>query len=311
MSFLYDVRSGKVVKSKLYNNDLLLKDAFSFDPLTLFAAGKQGVFYDLSDKSTLFQDVAGLVPVTKDGDPVGLMLDKSQGLLVGSELATDGNFSSSSDFTIGGSATVGNGKLSFYNASGGDYVRPLSLDFKSGNIVTGTYYRITITISNYVSGVIVIKVNNGSDFMLSGNGTHTAIARAGTGSGYLSITGAANNTTCDINSISVKVLEGNHASQKLSTARPIYKKDVDKAWLYNDKIDDKLLVKLPAMTATVVKATDEGVSIDYPVNITAGDYAITSTSALGRDYGYLISNKELSASEITQVTNYFNTKRGV
>lgn len=49
----------------------------NFDPLTLFAGGKQGVWYDPSDKSTLFQDVAGTIPVTKDGDPVALMRDKS------------------------------------------------------------------------------------------------------------------------------------------------------------------------------------------------------------------------------------------
>lgn len=45
--------------------------------LALFAGGKQGVFYDPSDKSTLFQDVAGTIPVTKNGDPVALMRDKS------------------------------------------------------------------------------------------------------------------------------------------------------------------------------------------------------------------------------------------
>lgn len=49
----------------------------NFDPLDLFAGGKQGVWYDPSDKSTLFQDVAGTVPVTTDGDPVALMRDKS------------------------------------------------------------------------------------------------------------------------------------------------------------------------------------------------------------------------------------------
>ena len=48
-----------------------------FSPLDLFAGGKQGVWYDLSDKSTLFQDVAGTIPVTTDGDPVGTVLDKS------------------------------------------------------------------------------------------------------------------------------------------------------------------------------------------------------------------------------------------
>lgn len=48
-----------------------------FSPLGLFVGGKQGVWYDPSDKSTLFQDAAGTIPVTKDGDPVALMKDKS------------------------------------------------------------------------------------------------------------------------------------------------------------------------------------------------------------------------------------------
>lgn len=46
-------------------------------PLNLFANGEQGAWYDPSDLSTLFQDAAGTTPVTADGDPVGLMLDKS------------------------------------------------------------------------------------------------------------------------------------------------------------------------------------------------------------------------------------------
>jgi len=46
-------------------------------PLQLFLAGVLGVWYDPSDLSTLFQDAAGTIPVTADGDPVGLMLDKS------------------------------------------------------------------------------------------------------------------------------------------------------------------------------------------------------------------------------------------
>lgn len=48
-----------------------------FNPLTLFTGGKQGVFLDPSDLTTLFQDSAGTVPVTVNGDPVGKVLDKS------------------------------------------------------------------------------------------------------------------------------------------------------------------------------------------------------------------------------------------
>lgn len=43
----------------------------------LFAAGEQGVWFDPSDLSTMFQDRAGTTPVTADGQTVGKILDKS------------------------------------------------------------------------------------------------------------------------------------------------------------------------------------------------------------------------------------------
>lgn len=43
----------------------------------LFAGGKQGIWLDPSDLSTMFKDSAGTQPVTADGDPVGLIRDKS------------------------------------------------------------------------------------------------------------------------------------------------------------------------------------------------------------------------------------------
>ena len=55
----------------------LVRQSSAFDPLTLWAQGQQGAFYAPWDLNTLFQDSAGTTPVTADGDPVGLMLDKS------------------------------------------------------------------------------------------------------------------------------------------------------------------------------------------------------------------------------------------
>lgn len=46
-------------------------------PSLLFDGGEQGAWFDPSDLSTLFQDAAGTIPVTADGDQVGLILDKS------------------------------------------------------------------------------------------------------------------------------------------------------------------------------------------------------------------------------------------
>jgi hypothetical protein len=49
----------------------------SWSPLSLFESGEQGVWYDPSDFTTMFQDSAGTTPVTAVGQPVGKILDKS------------------------------------------------------------------------------------------------------------------------------------------------------------------------------------------------------------------------------------------
>lgn len=51
--------------------------SYGWLPTSLFAAGEQGVWYDPSDLSTMFQDVAGTVPVTADGQLVARINDKS------------------------------------------------------------------------------------------------------------------------------------------------------------------------------------------------------------------------------------------
>jgi hypothetical protein len=48
-----------------------------FTPADLFKLGEQGAWYDPSDLTTMFQDSAGTAPVTADGQPVGLIRDKS------------------------------------------------------------------------------------------------------------------------------------------------------------------------------------------------------------------------------------------
>lgn len=52
-------------------------DAYNFSPLSLFNYNTQGVWYDPSDFSTMFQDSAGTTPVTAVEQPVGKILDKS------------------------------------------------------------------------------------------------------------------------------------------------------------------------------------------------------------------------------------------
>ena len=43
----------------------------------LFSGSENGAWYDIQDMTTLWQDAAGTIPVTADGDPVGRVDDKS------------------------------------------------------------------------------------------------------------------------------------------------------------------------------------------------------------------------------------------
>lgn len=56
---------------------LRLRNGATFSPGDLFEQGEQGVWFDPSDMTTLFQDSAGTVPVTAAAQPVGRILDKS------------------------------------------------------------------------------------------------------------------------------------------------------------------------------------------------------------------------------------------
>lgn len=49
----------------------------AWSPSSLFPPGRQGIWLDPSNRTTLFQNAAGTTPVLADGDPVGLILDKS------------------------------------------------------------------------------------------------------------------------------------------------------------------------------------------------------------------------------------------
>ena len=58
-------------------NGGLFKQLSAWFTTSLFSSGEQGLIYDPSDFSTLFQDSAGTTPVTAVGQPVGKILDKS------------------------------------------------------------------------------------------------------------------------------------------------------------------------------------------------------------------------------------------
>jgi hypothetical protein len=193
----------------------------SVSPAALFLSGEPGVWYDPSDLTTMFQDTAGTTPVTTPGQTVALLLDKSKGLVLGSELITpvaNQDFSSDTGYWNKGSGvTISGGKVNFSASSG--YV--LYRGSISG-IAVGGYYEFTFTVSDYVSGSIRPYLGSTASFgtSVSANGTYTVrlAPTAGGEAGFNS----ASAFTGSIDNVSIKAITGNHATQATTASRPTY-----------------------------------------------------------------------------------------
>lgn len=65
------------VKMSILRRNSGVGGSATFTPLHLFTSGEKGFWADPSDTSTLFQNSDGTNAVTANGDPIGLVLDKS------------------------------------------------------------------------------------------------------------------------------------------------------------------------------------------------------------------------------------------
>jgi hypothetical protein len=209
-----------------------------FTPASLFAAGEQGAWYDPSDFSTLFQDSAGTTPVTAVEQPVGLMLDKSKGLVLGSELLPA--FPSYSVVLTGTWAASG-GNWVFTDTIGGQ-ARP---GVSSLIVPAAGWYKAQIVIAA-VTGATNVRIDGiGATDQLLGVGTHTFYF-LGTGSGQIRVrlekTTTAINDGFALTSFSIKALSGNHAFQSTPTSRPTLSSRVN-LLTKTEEFDDAAWVK--------------------------------------------------------------------
>jgi hypothetical protein len=223
MSFGIPVRNGLGV-GLLASTTLSTRNRAPFSPASLFATGEQGAWYDPSDLTTLFQDSAGTTPVTAAGQPVGLMLDKSQGLVLGPEIVANGDFSSgTTGWTAINSTLAVVGGACEITAVGGAQARCS----QSIATVVGRWYEVTARIWQGTGTVAVDVLITGITSSASVTTTtptnvvvrFLAVATTTTirvGSAGSAVAG----TTFFADNISVKLLPGNHAFQSNSAQRP-------------------------------------------------------------------------------------------
>lgn len=267
-----------------------------FNPLSLFSNGIIGTWFDPSDLSTLFQDASGTQPVTTAGQPVGLMLDKSNGLTYGPELVTNGDLSTSSNWTLGTGWSISNGVASANIAAGNHLDQNLTTTINQS-------YQVTYTITSYTSGNIRARFSgttNISGTIRAAIGTYTEIIHATATNSILRITGGSTGFVGSIDNISVKLLAGNHAIQVTSGQRPTYQIDINgRAYLSFDGIDDNMI------TSTITPSLNN-------VQVFAGVKKLDdSAQRMVVEFGNAnIGSFQLEAPHTPNVGNYMFTSGG-
>jgi len=206
-----------------------------FLPDELFYGGTvQGAWYDPSDLTTLFQDAAGTTPVTAVEQAVGLMLDKSKGLVLGSELSPNvGPYANTSDWTAQNSASLAavSGEIQITAGDG------FSLAYIVIPVTAGKWYETTATARRGTATSAFFGVSNGNSGapIVDGFGVASlAIAATSTTRKikFLAPAGCTNarvlvvhnaqsvGATLFASSVSTRELPGNHAYQSINTSRP-------------------------------------------------------------------------------------------
>ena len=189
-------------------------------PAANFPLGTEpGLWYDPSSFAGLYQDSAGTSPATAVGQPVGLMLDKRLGLVLGPEVITaaaNRDLSADTGFWAKSSGiTIAGGVCTFAAAADGN-----SLSRNDAPLFTvGHYYEVTFNVVSRVAGGFRVYLGGPIGNTYTAPGTYTQRFMC-EGNNYFGVI-AVGTTTGEIDNISIKRVSGNHISQATASARPI------------------------------------------------------------------------------------------
>lgn len=266
---------------------------------SIFANGEVGVAYDPNDLSTLFQDSAGTTPVTAAGQPVGLQLDKSRGMVRGPELYAGGSagWTAGAEWNISGDTASVAGTGSFTN-----------LD----KVVSGTsanrFYTLTLEVISVSGGALRVALGGSAFASITSPGTYRLQLNAATSSGLIRMqAGAGVAAAVRISNPSVRELPGNHRFQATAASRPILR-DSPRRIDY-DQVDDSLTGTFPSSLGSncTVARSIPGVGAQILTGQTIG----TSFTDNVDNCGLIIVNRALTAAETDNLTRYLNQRAGV
>lgn len=183
----------------------------SFSPAALFTSGEQGIWLDPSDFSTMFQDLAGQSPVTAAGQSVAIALDKSKGTSRGPELRQNGSAGSQGTVTPATYNTAtGQGTFSRVDVANQSYV--------SWSGLANTIHLVDV--ENNGSFAFSVRTSNGSTVVAVVNPGQRLTVLVPVALGNIDLRGN-NGETSSFTVHSLRVIQGNHATQATAASRPV------------------------------------------------------------------------------------------
>lgn len=276
-------------------------------------AGRAGGMWDMGDIATLFQDAA--TPVTAVTQPIGMVLDKSQGLILGPELVTNGDFSGGTTGWVprAGAATHavvgGEMEVTAINTSA-------QVTEQSFSVVSGRTYKVTGTMraagTNSVANSARISINGATVFSLaqvSANGVQTpfslfATANSSTFQVQLSVASlgawGAIGDKAYFDNISIKEIPGNHATQPTAGSRSLYQVVSGYGCAQFDGVNDLLQVSGINLSAT----NKVLIGLAFKPNTTAASIAMEySTTAVSNIGAFYVSINESGTGKHNMLAN--------
>lgn len=233
------------------------------DPLvgairSLFSKGEQGaLYYFTPDFAGLYQDAAGITPVTAVGQPVGLMLDRRFGLARGVELGFTSAPIEAIKIQNGQVAITDLGDRYRLTRTAAEKVKIQDIEVISQATVAGAVYEAEFNIlaAGAENNAWTTVLNGGATSFVSPAYTgaskrRTIAVTTGAGSGKLHFrlgVSRGSNPTSSVagdwievgKRFSVREVPGNHASQPTTTARPLLVLgESGKLCLEGDGVDD-------------------------------------------------------------------------
>lgn len=260
---------------------------------SLFANNEQGFAYDPNDLTTMFQYAAGTVPVTGAGQPVGLILDKSKGLVFGSNTFDDSKVT----FSVLAPTRISAGYYNITTPSDNSWLVALE------NQPIQKWYSVEYEITRIGSGSIRLEHAVGAAIILP---TVLGREKVHVYGDRVRFTRSTTPTDVDFKIHSIKELAGNHAYQITSSMRPLLVAAPQK--LDYDTVDDKLITNLPAQLTgcTVIRSVP-----NVGTQILTNQKIPTPYNANTDHCGLIVINRALTPSETSAIAAEFNKRAGV